>query len=92
MKQRELETSRAAYGQAKSQLDAARSGRIQDRTRIDDAVNDVVVVGIAEKGRAIVLATLARPEQPSFSLIEGATKASGWRFRAMPGLCPGTRY
>lgn len=35
---REMESARAAYAQAKAQLDAARSGKTQDKIRADEAV------------------------------------------------------
>jgi HlyD family secretion protein len=36
MKQRDLESARAAYAQAKAQLNAARAGKTQDLMRVDD--------------------------------------------------------
>src|SRR5262245_27966950 len=57
---------------------------IDDRARVDDVINDIVLVGIGEHGRAIVLATPARREQPWYSLIEPPPMATDWRFRAIP--------
>src|SRR6266853_6869095 len=55
---------------------------LDDRSRVDDVVNDVVAIGIGDNGRALILATLATPELAPLSISEGATKADGWRFRA----------
>ena len=62
---------------------AARAA-VDDRKRPHDVINDLVAVGIAENGRAVVLATPALPARSELRYAFKPAKAKEWRYRVLP--------